>query len=854
MNDSNLTVEESLRRTGARWRWLRFFEHTATLGALVSVALLLVGLAAHFGVIVRPGVFQTWLFLVVALALVAWACVALNVVFGEVERGWLAGQMERSSPHLQDRVNTLVFLEKDRAKPTVRSFYHRITQQAHLALAREAATAQFSRTRALVRLGVFAVVLVATVCFFQIYNPYARLLAAQAAKKAPKAESVVQLPEELMKPEMNIAEAKEKWGEVRITDPARDLQVTKVDVVPLQIEAAANEALKKVGWHTAVNGAAETPHELPAPPEPRYAVYQPTVYLDEFRLSDWDVMTYYAKANTENSNTHASQIYFLEVRPFREDILKMPGGEGGAAYSMLNELTSLISQQQHVIRQTHQHIQQPPAQANLQAQDRGKLADAESDLSSAAKHLYSRMATEMENKPIGPALDQLAKAEKSLGAAADALRKDDMKEAPNRERNGLADLVAARKIFQKAVSENPKDFEEGKPEEQTPIAQKKDALKEISEFRNEQKAAQDFMQQTISNQLAIARQARSTSRTNYSKLQQQEQALQKSLENFQQEHPESFRSLDKQTDEAKEGLKKAGEALADRTKSASIPTRAAAEKLEDLSRAMQEKSGERDLADAYKLKQMLDQQIKTLGQCQSSPSSFSSGDLQKLAEKSGQTLSELKKSVDQQQGSGALGPEAGKELSDAKMQEMKSQLGQLAGSQSDGEKKDAAGKAKGSLSKVSEAFEKSEPKASQTARKSDSLKPSEQGSMERGLAQLGSLVRQLQEGRPMDSKDQGKQGQEALANLQRGMQSLYGNHKPGQEILVEMERELKGQAEKPDPEKLKKLMEKLQNFSVELAEKDKKPDQPEVTNIDPAKLPPAYRGRIEKYFQKLSEK
>ena len=54
---------------------------------------------------------------------------------------------------------------------------------------------------------------------------------------------------------------------------------------------------------------------------------------------------------------------------------------------------------------------------------------------------------------------------------------------------------------------------------------------------------------------------------------------------------------------------------------------------------------------------------------------------------------------------------------------------------------------------------------------------------------------------------------------------------------------------------LKKLMDELQHFSVETADHlAKKEDKPEVTNIDPTRLPPAYRGRIQKYFQKLSEK
>ena len=87
-------------------------------------------------------------------------------------------------------------------------------------------------------------------------------------------------------------------------------------------------------------------------------------------LAEWDVLTYYAKASTERSYSFASEVYFLEVRPFHEDILKMPGGESGEAYRCLNELTALINRQQHVIRQTHQHVQKPQEQPNLQAQDR----------------------------------------------------------------------------------------------------------------------------------------------------------------------------------------------------------------------------------------------------------------------------------------------------------------------------------------------------------------------------------------------------------------------------------------------------------------------------------------------------
>jgi hypothetical protein len=86
------------------------------------------------------------------------------------------------------------------------------------------------------------------------------------------------------------------------------------------------------------------------------------------------------------------------------------------------------------------------------------------------------------------------------------------------------------------------------------------------------------------------------------------------------------------------------------------------------------------------------------------------------------------------------------------------------------------------------------------------------------------------------------------------MRGLYGKSEPGAQLLAELDRMLK--AEQPlDADDLRKLINELQHFSVETVDQmSKREDKPEVTNIDPTRLPPAYRGRIQKYFQKLSEK
>jgi hypothetical protein len=81
-------------------------------------------------------------------------------------------------------------------------------------------------------------------------------------------------------PPASAAEVKAAWGEVRITEPGRDLKVTKVDVVPLQVEAASDQALEAASWSTATNGAEAKVRPLPPPAEPTGRF---TLLYDELR-------------------------------------------------------------------------------------------------------------------------------------------------------------------------------------------------------------------------------------------------------------------------------------------------------------------------------------------------------------------------------------------------------------------------------------------------------------------------------------------------------------------------------------------------------------------------------------------
>jgi hypothetical protein len=855
MNSRFTVVEASLNRAEFRWKWFKFLRYSFLFGSIVSALVLLFGVAMIRGWVANETAAVAFFVALAILGLLAWALIGIVVLVKTTKREWLAGALERGDRRLMDRLHTLLFLERNRGSAQTESFTLRIARQTQAVVEEKPPPPAFPATATTRYFLVFLGLMALTVLIYQAYSPWARMLAAQQARY--QAPGTPDKPLELDAPATNNVEQQQAWGEVRITDPGGDLKVTKVDVVPLQIEAAANQGLKTVSWYSAVNGAGETTHELAPPTEPRYAVYQPTVYLDELRLADWDVMTYYAKANTERSNTFASEVYFVEVRPFREDIMKMPGGEGGKAYEALSEMTSLIGQQQHVIRETHQHVQRPQAEESLQKQDRTKLSEAEGDLGESAQHLYAKMASEMENKPIGEALDNLAQAQKSLESASKLLSDNSMNDATSRERTALAQLIAARKVFQKAVSDNPKAFEdpENKDEEPTPVADASRKLSEMAEFRNEAKASQEFVEKTLDQQRALEHKAASAPRSEMSKLADDEKKLQQALDEFQQQHPQVFTNTQSEAQQAQQAMTKAASELGQKSSEARSSVRDATQQLSKLSDAMKSRTAGQELANAYKLKQMLDKQAHTMDQASQGAGNVSDQALRQSADETRETVNQLKKAAEQEPTRDAFGRQLRDALNGENKVDLDAKLAELQQASDEESRKQKAGEARDALNKISKAFEASQPDALQVARQKDPLKPDGRERLDQGMAELESLIKQQENSKQLKPQDQDREEQEALGNLRGAMAELYGEKdEPSQRIIVQLEDALK--KEKPiDIELLKKLMTELQHYSVETSDKlARKDEKPEVTNIDPTRLPPAYRGRIQKYFEKLSEK
>ena len=850
MSTLDPSLEDHLRRLEQRWQWFRLMQKLFVFGAICVAILLVIGVCIQYRWIQTNFVATALLVAFLLPASLAFFLIAILTLLERQERSWLATKLEAVHKPLLDRLNTLVFLEKSKARVSIEDYARRIEKQARGALREQPAPFPFSWRQLTMHTMIFLWLLAGTVCFYQYYQPWKLLQNSVGLPHPPTDLSGKEMA--LQPPDADRAEMENLWGEVRITEPGRDLIVTKVDAVPLRVEAAANRSLKGAAWFTAANGGVQEKHPLPAPSEPNYAVYDETVYLDQMHLSDWDVLSYYATASTANNDAFASDIYFLEVRPFREDLLKTLGGGGGKC---LNELTGLINRQKQIFRQTHQYMQRPPRDPVLKKQDQGKLIDAESDLGDAVQHFYAKVAAEMENKPVGQMLDHVAKAESFARRAVDELQYDSAGSIPQAQ-NALTELIAARKAIQKAISDNPDAFGggEGSDEERPPVVSPSDRLKQISEFRNEQKAAQELVQKTLDQQRGIADRTQRGSKSNYNELAGEQKKMMQALQQFQSEHPQPFKDVAGETKSAQSALQKANQALAGKSSDDQKEQGQATDRIQELLQAMNQQAASKQLAQAYKLKQMLDENVQQLAEIESKPGSFSKEQLRNAAESGKKTTRELKNEVDQQPARGGLGNPLRQAMSEDRQREREAKLNALA--QADGQQaaQNAAGTAKQALQNLSQAFSQSVPSLTQQIRKGDSLRPGSQESLDQALQQLQTMISQQEAQRAMSPQEQSRQIKEMMLNLTTGVKGLYGGNQAADQLLIHAQEMMREKDSPVDLDLLKELLVAVQSFQAEMNDENSKgKEHAEMTHIDPSRVPASYRDRVQKYFQKLSE-
>src|SRR3974377_1430115 len=103
-------VETSLNRAEFRWKWLKFLRHTAVLGMVLCLLLLVFAGAILGGWVTSKGLAITFLVMLLTAGFIAWAVVIISVLAETPDRPWLARALERVDSRFLDRLNTLLFL------------------------------------------------------------------------------------------------------------------------------------------------------------------------------------------------------------------------------------------------------------------------------------------------------------------------------------------------------------------------------------------------------------------------------------------------------------------------------------------------------------------------------------------------------------------------------------------------------------------------------------------------------------------------------------------------------------------------------------------------------------------------
>ena len=143
---------------------------------------------------------------------------------------------------------------------------------------------------------------------------------------------------------------------VRFSKPGRDSQASPVEELFLEARADDDYGVRQVQLFYSVNGGTPKTGNLFGGPKPLPEVTAShTIYIEELGLTPGDFVSYYARATdtdtVQGPKTSTSDIYFVQIRPFKKDYKpaqSQAGGGGGGG----QQVGQLSQQQREIVAAT----------------------------------------------------------------------------------------------------------------------------------------------------------------------------------------------------------------------------------------------------------------------------------------------------------------------------------------------------------------------------------------------------------------------------------------------------------------------------------------------------------------------
>lgn len=242
---------------------------------------------------------------------------------------------------------------------------------------------------------------------------------------------------------------------VSITKPGRDMRPTTVDEVFIEAEATDDFGVRQLELVVRVNGGAEQVVPLVTDgPRRREVSAGHTLFLEELPLEPGDVIAYFARARDNGPNggqQHASDIYFLTVRPFDRTFRQGQGGGGGGGGQGEMNPGALVEQQRDVIAATYKAQRDSQrTQAKTLREDVATIQLAQARAREQVQQLIQRLqrpGVQAADSGFRRIAEIMPRAETEMKSAEEALAANKVTEALGPEQRALQQLERAEAVF-----------------------------------------------------------------------------------------------------------------------------------------------------------------------------------------------------------------------------------------------------------------------------------------------------------------------------------------------------------------------------------------------------------------------
>jgi hypothetical protein len=191
-------------------------------------------------------------------------------------------------------------------------------------------------------------------------------------------------------PDLQVIVKTDEPPKFKLVSPDGDYLATNVASVPVTFEVTDDFGLESVKLHMEIAGRKSKEMEIPVEEGARTIEFIRTIELEEYELSAGDSILFYADATDIDtgsepaSSTSSSDVYFIEIRPYRQNWAPLPGGRPsqGAGLPPV-ELLNILEYTRAIIKKTWAIASKP----ELTDEDRSRLGFINQDVQYCAEQV-----------------------------------------------------------------------------------------------------------------------------------------------------------------------------------------------------------------------------------------------------------------------------------------------------------------------------------------------------------------------------------------------------------------------------------------------------------------------------------